>query len=138
MSSDIEIGASTGCFFDICPTESSLKKIRDIGFSFLELYLQANSELSEDFVNIIRRDIEVHDLKVLSVHPVIARFEHFLYSDYNRQYTESLFMFNRYLEICSFIGADYFVLHMVLNGSETSSERIIEKINRLAEVAFRG
>lgn len=135
MRNKITVGASTGCFFDICSTELSLEKIKEMGFTFAEIFLQANAELSPSYVKKLSDCVKQLQLPVLSIHPIIPQFEHFLYSDYIRQKEESLDKFKRYLEICSFLNAQYFVLHMVNNGQENSSENIIDKINILAEIA---
>ena len=80
----MEIGISTGCLYPEL-TENSIRILTELGFKRLEVFFNTFSEMEIDYLDRLKRLLDSHGARVVSVHPFISSFESFmLFSAYER------------------------------------------------------
>ena len=105
------IGVSSACFYPV-ETEKSLETAGECGFHTVELFLNSHSELEDEFIEKLIAIKEKYNLDIVSVHPFASFAESFyLFSNYERRYTDILPLYDRLFEVTAKLGADIFVFH---------------------------
>ncbi len=108
---NINIGVSTSCFYPL-ETEKALEKVAAAGVKYTEIFFNAQSELTDTFVDLLCKIRDEYSIKVTSVHPTMSLAESFmLFSDYERRYLIGIEQYKRYAEIAAKLGADYIIMH---------------------------
>lgn len=127
-------GVSSACFYPL-ETEKAFEKVCKIGCEYAEVFLCAPSELEENFIKGLKTQADDAGVHVLSVHPFSSFMENtFLFSPYKRRYTDSLPLYRRLFEICSFFGADILVMHGAKDVCAISDEEHCERFAELTEI----
>ncbi len=106
-----KLGVSTACYYPL-ETEKSLSLVGSFGFKNTELFLNSHSELKDDFINELLRIKDKNETNIVSVHPFQSFAESFyLFSNYERRWTDSLPLYNEMFAATEKLGAKYFVFH---------------------------
>lgn len=128
----MNLGISTSCFYPLL-TEKSLELLGKNGIKTTEVFFNATSELSKDFVKELKKIKDYYGMSINSVHPTMSLAESFmLFSAYDRRKEEGLEDFKRYGEICSELGAKYIILH---GGKPNGVLSDTEYFERFAEIS---
>jgi sugar phosphate isomerase/epimerase len=113
------IGISTAAFYPHHLTEDALVVIGDLGFSVVEIFLQAESEYTPRFgavLNQRRRDL---GLDIHSLHLYATYFD--LWSPYARALEETRERFYRLLEVATMVDAEALTWHGLRYGLDDES-----------------
>lgn len=131
----MEIGASSSCFYPM-ETKDSLEEIGKLGIKATEIFFNADSELSKEYLkelNIIR---DFYGMRVGSVHPFTSAFEsYFFFSDYKKRFYEMTEYYKKYFSAATEVGAKYVVIHGARFPCEISDEEYFERFSYIAEEA---
>ena len=128
------IGVSSACFYPL-ETEKALETAGECGFHTVELFLNSHSELEDTFVDELLRIKEKYTLDIVSVHPFASFAESFyLFSNYERRYTDILPMYDRLFEVTAKLGADIFVFHGAKIPGSISDEEYCRRFAHLIEM----
>ncbi len=116
----MEIGISTGCLYPEL-TENSIRILTELGFKRLEVFFNTFSEMEIDYLDRLKRLLDSHGARVVSVHPFISSFESFmLFSAYERRFRDGARFYEKFYRAAARVGADKVVLHG-LNTSYSST-----------------
>ncbi|MBR2338724.1 MAG: sugar phosphate isomerase/epimerase [Clostridia bacterium] len=130
----MEIGASTSNFYP-APVETALDTVLAAGFSTVEIFLNAPSEREPAFVDELRRRADGAGAVVCALHPYSSFMEpYFLFSLYERRFTDMLEDYKHYFEAAARLGARYLVLHGDKVGGKLPVERSLERYERLYDL----
>ncbi len=130
----LKLGVSSACFYPL-ETEKAFDKVCDIGCGFAEVFLCAPSELDSSFIKQIKTKADNSNIKIISVHPFSSVMENtFLFSPYYRRFADSIPLYRRFFEVCSYLGAKILVLHGAKNICSISDEECCERFSVLAEI----
>jgi sugar phosphate isomerase/epimerase len=106
------LGASTGCTYNFdLVTEESLWFLHAAGIRAVEIYLQCDEELEEEYLKDLAGSCAGLGLAVTSLHPYVYGFENLLFSRYQRQRRWAFQRFERYLSAARLLGAPVYVSH---------------------------
>ena len=131
----LEIGISTSCYYPEL-TEFAVRRLVEAGVDCMELFFNADSELSGPRFDEILRILASGRTKVLSVHPFTSGFEPMLiFSDYERRFLDSLEYYKRFFHAAATLGASYLIFHGDRSDSTASYERYFERYYRLDQTA---
>ena len=113
----MNIGISTACFYPM-ETEKALSALAENGVKTVEIFFNADCELTGDIYGEIKHTVKENNITVLSVHPYTSAIETMtLFGDYPRRLTAILDVYNRYFEMMNDLGAKVFVLHGALKSA---------------------
>lgn len=128
------IGASSSCFYpDV--TENSLERLGRLKIKTAELFLNSPSELSDEFINTIIDIKNKYGINIVSLHPFQSFAESFyLFSNYERRFTDSLPMYERFFEVTNRLGADIFIFHGAKIPGSISDGGYFERFKYLTEL----
>lgn len=131
---NIEFGVSSACFYPE-ETEKSLELTGEYGFRNVELFLNSHSEIEDEFVDKLISVKEKYGLHIVSVHPFASFAESFyLFSNYERRYTDILPMYDRLFEVTAKLGASFFVFHGAKIPGTISDEEYCRRFKNLIEM----
>lgn len=129
-----EFGVSSACFYPV-ETETALQTTGEYGFRNVELFLNSHSEITDEFTQKLISIKEKYNLNIVSVHPFASFAESFyLFSSYNRRYTDILPLYDRFFEVTSKLGADIFVFHGAKIPGTISDEEYCERFKHLIDM----
>ena len=129
-----EIGVSSACFYPL-ETEKSLEEAGKCGFKNVELFINSHSEIEDDFVDILLAIKNKYALNIVSVHPFASFAESFyLFSNYERRYTDILPLYDRLFEVTARLGADIFVFHGAKIPGTISDDEYCRRFAHLIEM----
>ena len=129
----MNIGVSTACFYPM-ETEKALATLAELGIKTVEIFFNADCELSGDIYGEIKNIVSSNGIRVLSVHPYTSAVETMsLFGDYPRRLTAIMDTYKRYFEIMNDLGAKVFVLHGALKSSRLTPELYLERYSMLFE-----
>ncbi len=107
----INIGISSASLYPL-ETERALEFLGRSNVGTAEIFFNANCELQDDFVKLLKNIKDEYSINVVSVHPTMSLAESFmLFSAYDRRYREGLDQYKRYAEIAATLGAKYIIMH---------------------------
>ena len=130
----IEFGVSSACYYP-SETEKSLQTAGEYGFRNVELFLNSPSELEDEYLDEIIAIKEKYNLNIVSVHPFASFAESFyLFSNYERRFTDSLPLYDRFFEVTAKLGADIFVFHGIKKPGTISDEEYCRRFGILIEM----
>lgn len=128
------IGVSSACFYPL-ETEKALETAGECCFHTVELFLNSHSELEDSFVDELIAIKEKYNLDIVSVHPFASFAESFyLFSNYERRYTDILPLYDRLFEVTARLGADIFVFHGAKIPGSISDEEYCKRFAHLIEM----
>lgn len=128
---NIEFGVSSACFYPV-ETENALKTTGEYGFRNVELFLNSHSEITDDFIDKIISIKEKYKLNIVSVHPFASFAESFyLFSSYQRRYTDILPLYDRLFAVTAKLGADIFIFHGAKIPGTISDEEYCKRFAQL-------
>lgn len=131
---NIEFGVSSACFYPV-ETETALQTTGEYGFRNVELFLNSHSEITDEFTQKLISIKEKYNLNIVSVHPFASFAESFyLFSSYNRRYTDILPLYDRFFEVTSKLGADIFVFHGAKIPGTISDDEYCERFKHLIDM----
>jgi sugar phosphate isomerase/epimerase len=107
----MEIGISTASFYPML-LEEGIELAAELGYSCIELFVNAESEYAPAFCHERRRQLDDLGIRVISLHPFTSAMEgHLLFSDYPRRTKDGIEQYRRYFEAAAILGAKYFTFH---------------------------
>lgn len=111
----MKLGVSTATYFTRAYTEDSLEPIAKLGAETCELFLSSRSEYSPMFARVLNQSLEkarkIAPLEVHSVHALTNQFEPELFSRNDRQYNDSLKVYEEVLALAKAVGAKNYTYH---------------------------
>ncbi len=129
-----QLGVSSACFYPEM-TETALETAGKCGFRNVELFINSHSELDDEFVDKLLAVKEKYSLNIVSLHPFASFAESFyLFSNYERRYTDILPLYDRMFEVTAKLGADIFVFHGAKIPGSISDEEYCRRFSHLIEM----
>lgn len=133
----MKLGVSTASYYPL-ETELALEEVGKSGFEVTEIFFNAQSELKENFIDILEDIKDKYSVQISSVHPTMSLAESFMiFSAYERRFWEALDSFSRYSEIAKRLGAKYIILHGGKPNGILSDEEYCERYMQLKSAASK-
>lgn len=131
----MEIGASSSCFYPL-ETKASFEELGVLGIKATEIFFNADSELSKEYLSELNRIKDYYGMSVGSLHPFTSACEsYFFFSNYKKRFYEMTEYYKKYFNAANELGAKYIVIHGARYPSEVSDEEYFERFSFLAEEA---
>ncbi len=134
----MKYGISTGCFFPKTPKEA-LINLTKIGVKYAEIFINADSELSKEYLLELKKIADEGGVEIVAIHPFTSAIEGFLFFskfNYVAKLEDSIKFYERYFRACNILGAKYVVFHgSFLDHTHISLERYAQIMNILADKA---
>lgn len=129
-----KLGISSACYYPQT-TEDSFRKLCEAGIKCSELFFNSPSELEMPFLKELGRMKDDCGMEVVSVHPFMSFAESFyLFSSYERRFSDILPLYETFFEACNFLGAGIFVIHGAKIPGSVSDEVYCERFAALMEL----
>lgn len=104
-------GISTACMYPLL-TEESLKTVCDLDVDAVEIFINSDCELKEDFLKKMKNTLDLTNTKCASVHPFTCGIEPMmLFTYYERRFYDMLEYYKKFFNAMNILGAKIFVLH---------------------------
>lgn len=133
----MKIGLSTSCLYPL-ETEKALLSVAKAGIKTTEIFFNANCELQNDFVLLLKSIKDEYGVNVISIHPTMSLAESFmLFSAYDRRYSEGIEQYRRYAEIATQLGAEYIIMHGGKPNGVLDDNGYFERFSVIAESVCR-
>lgn len=132
----MKIGASTACFYPM-ETERALKKICKLGFEKAEVFMNAPSELEENFVRELDKIAKDGGTDIISVHPFSSFLESScIFGDYKRRFDDYIGLYQKTCHAAALLGAKYVVIHGAVASPKIPipDERYFERFRLLIDI----
>ncbi len=130
----MQTGISSACFYPM-GTEKAVELCGKLGFKNIEIFVNAECEMSGRIFNDIKSVIDFYDINVCSVHPFTSIIESFtIFGYYNRRVDDTVEYYKKFFDFTSKIGADIFVLHGGKVYHTVDNEEYFERYARLYEL----
>ena len=105
------LGISTACFYPEY-TENALRFLGESGVKLVEIFFNAECELSSYFIGELNKIKNEYGMKICAVHPYSSAMEpYLLFSDYDRRFNDARKLYNRMFEAAAELGASFVTLH---------------------------
>jgi len=133
----MDIGISSACFYPM-PTEDTIDIIKNLGFTKLEVFMEAYSEYEEDYSLMLKDKIDECGLQVISAHSFCSAHEPFMFSEYIRRREDSIRVFKKVLNASRILGARYFTFHGNRKEATTANfdfKKFGKEMSTFAEIA---
>ena len=132
----MKIGASLACLYPLEP-EKALIEMASIGVDTCEVFLNTYSELSAEFLHMLRELCDQNGVSVHSVHPFTSALEHYMFfSPYQRRINDSYEFYLKYAEAAKILGASVINIHGdrgIKNGDVSFYKECIAPFRRIQE-----
>ena len=126
---------STACFFPAL-TEAAAKILADNRVSCAEVFINAVSELTPEFLGQLAGIFRQGGVQVASIHPFTSGFEPMLFfGQYERRFWDGVELYRRFFAAAAFLGAEYLVIHGDKKESQAPEELYFARFGRLDEIA---
>ena len=133
----MKLGISTASYYPL-ETELALEEIGKSGVKNAEVFFNCESELKNNFIDILLDIKGKYGLNITSVHPTMSLAESFMiFSAYDRRFYESIEKFGRYSEVAAALGAKYIILHGGKPNGILTDEEYCERYMRLKEETLK-
>ncbi|GHU81166.1 AP endonuclease [Clostridia bacterium] len=130
-------GISTACFYPT-HTETALRDLCALDIGATEIFINAASELTPDFIRELKKAADGGGVDILSLHPYTSGFESlYFFSDYERRFRDGMELYKSYYEAANLLGAEIVVFHGAADHYSGGMERYCERFGLLAEDARR-
>ena len=131
------LGISSSCYYPLV-TEASFEKICLSGVKCAEIFFNSPGELENTFIREMAARQKAYGVDIVSVHPFMSFAEDFfLFSPYERRFTDMLPLYERFFEVCDIFGASIFVIHGAKLPGSSSDGLYCERFAKLAELGKR-
>ena len=131
----MSIGASSACFYPL-ETKESLIEIGKLGIKTAEIFFNADSELSKEYLTELKSIMSFYDINVGSIHPFTSACESFFFfSRYEKRFYEMAEYYKKFYEVASELGGKYLVIHGAKFPSEVEAEVYFERFAKLIETS---
>lgn len=128
---------STACLYPL-ETEKSLAALLKLGFRQFEVFVNCESEFSDEFISLLTSMLKPYDAHVCSMHLYTSGLEPFMFfSNYPRRFKDSVVQYGRYFEKAARLGARTVVFHGDRRDSKLSLEEFCERFSVLSDEADR-
>ncbi|MFA6941733.1 MAG: sugar phosphate isomerase/epimerase [Clostridiaceae bacterium] len=107
----MKIGISTANFYPDTNTEDTIEKIKKLGFSIVEIFLNSESEYEPDFIGRLKDNLEKNNIEVYSVHGFSTSFEPFLFDRYKRRREDMIKRYKSIIRAAKGLGARTYTFH---------------------------
>ena len=129
-----KLGISSSCYYPLV-TEKSFEKICLSGVKCAEIFFNSPGELEKSFIRELTARQKEYGVDIVSVHPYMSFAEDFfLFSPYERRFTDILPLYGRFFEVCNELGAMIFVIHGAKIPGSSTDELYCERFARLTEL----
>lgn len=134
------VGISIACLYPM-ETERALETAAKLAIKDLEVHFSTFSELTDRYLNELKKILKYYDASVHSVHPFYCMLESpMFFSDYDeRRFADGLEIYKQYFHAAAKIGAEYLVFHGGQNFGAVkcavSDDEYIERYNMIYECA---
>lgn len=132
-------GISTACFYPE-NTLDSLKNVVETGAPVTEIFLNTFRELDDDFVALLKGEIQSSGIKVAALHPFSSAMEGFFFaSDYQGRLEDGIKLYKRYFEVCQHLGVDKLVFHgdHAANSNHFTMDQYTTRVYALTELGAK-
>lgn len=131
----MSIGLSSACFYPL-PTEKSLERAGALGARTVEVFMNADSEFTPEYLRKLKNIKERYGLYIPSVHTMASFTEsYYLFSSYERRYLEAReTSFKRHFDVMHALGAEILVMHGAKIPGSISDEEYFERFAYLTEM----
>lgn len=131
----MSIGLSSACFYPL-ETEKSLERAGRLGAKTVEIFMNADSEFTPEYLEGILEIKERYGMRVSSVHTMASFTEsYYLFSSYERRYLEAReTLFKRHFDVLHKMDADILVLHGAKIPGSIPDEEYFERFAYLTEM----
>ena len=127
------LGVSSSCYYPLV-TEQSFEKICRAGIDCAEIFFNSPGELEKNYIRELCAVQRAYGVDVVSVHPFMSFAEDFyLFSSYERRFTDILPLYDRFFEVCQELGASIFVIHGAKIPGSSSDALYCERFATLIE-----
>lgn len=107
----MKIGMSTACFYPL-EIEKSIARLAALNVRTIEVFINTESEFTQDFIQQLRQSADANEMTIVSVHPYTSPMEgQLLFSDYPRRTQDGLQQYRRYCAAAQALGAKYLTFH---------------------------
>ncbi len=107
----MQIGASTACYYPL-ETEKSLKLLADAGFKIFEVFVNAKSEYSSEYIKEFNKKCDFYGLSLYSFHPFTSFAETmYFFTEYKRRMIEGIENYKKQFYAAKQMGAKVFNFH---------------------------
>lgn len=107
----MRFGVSSSCFYPM-ELSAALRQLVENGVNCMEIFVNTESELEDNFIKKIKSIIKPYNVKVTSVHPFTSGYEHIMiFSDYKKRFDDAVEFYKRYYNFAGELGARLVVLH---------------------------
>lgn len=128
------VGASTSNLYPMV-TEKALDGILSLGFSYVEVFLNTESEAEPAFVRELRHRADYAGARIVSVHPYISGAEpYLLFSAYERRFQDGLAIYRKLFSAAQALGARYVVMHGDKAGGVLPEEQSIARFEQIYDL----
>ncbi len=133
----MKIGISTSCFYPD-KTEETLERIAALGFSDIEVFVNAPSESTVDYARRFRERANRLGLQILAFHPFTSFAETYcLFGSYETRRRDFYEIYKGYFEAAAAMGARVFNFHGCRSEWPISVEKYCDIYAALFELAKR-
>ncbi|MBE6755395.1 MAG: sugar phosphate isomerase/epimerase [Ruminococcaceae bacterium] len=127
------IGASSACFYPM-ETKESLEEIGKLDIHTAEIFFNADSELSGEYLKELNGVKSCYGIETPSLHPFTSACESFFFfSRYKKRFYEMCEYYKKFFNAANEIGAKYLVIHGARFPCEVSDEEYFERFGYLVE-----
>jgi sugar phosphate isomerase/epimerase len=133
----MKLGISTACYYPL-NLEDTLPHIQGAGVQSVEIFLNTESELADEYIDTLGHACSDLGLSVSAIHPYTSGFEHFLFfSGYERREQDGYKLYERYFDAARRLGAKNVHFHggKADLGYREDAARNSGPIRRLVEMA---
>lgn len=134
----MKTGISTACLYPM-EAELALQHLLRLGFRNFEFFVNSAQELKDEFLFLMKQQLDSCGATIRSIHPFTSVMETSLFfSDYPRRFMDGLEFYKRYCYGAAYLGAELLVLHgqrPLKDGSyQFRDEEYIENYKKLFDV----
>lgn len=131
----MSIGLSSACFYPL-ETEKSLERAGALGAETVEIFMNADSEFTPEYLKQLKSIKERYEMRIPSIHTMASFTEsYYLFSSYKRRYIEARdTLFKRHFDVLHAMDADILVLHGAKIPGSISDEEYFERFANLTEM----
>jgi sugar phosphate isomerase/epimerase len=129
------VAISTACLYPL-QTEIAMQTLLEQGFRHFEVFANSESELNNEFIEMLKLTLNKYDAYVYSVHLYTSGFEPVMFfSNYPRRFYDSIEQYKSYFAATKKLGASVVVLHGDRFDGQLRVEEYCERFSMLTRAA---
>lgn len=126
-------GISTACFYPM-ETRQALAVVQKAGVAQTEIFLNTFSELEENFVLDLERQLAQNPVQITALHPFSCSMDPFFFAtEYSKRMEDGLALYRQYFALCKRLGASVLVFHGDFLQTQYPFDLYCENIARLRD-----